>query len=155
MKVKEIDILEGIEPVQMVENDQGDYLLIYESAKGAKVELKYNEGSLWLTQPQMADLFGVTQPAVSKHLTNIYEVGELYENATHSKMERVACEGNRKVKRSVDVYSLDAVISVGYRVNSVQGTQSSGNLASAEIQEYWPIVRPWWLPSMRSSGKVG
>ena len=71
----------------------------------------------------MAELFGVGVPAVSKHLSNIYEEGELKEAATVFKMEIVQKEGNRNVKREVDFYNLDAIISVGYRVNSFKATQ--------------------------------
>ena len=71
----------------------------------------------------MAELFGVNIPAISKHLTNIYEKGELLPEATVSKMEIVQTEGNRQVKRNVDFYNLDAIISVGYRVNSRQATK--------------------------------
>ncbi len=66
----------------------------------------------------MAELFGVNTPAISKHLSNIYEEGELEPSATVSKMEIVQTEGARQVTRTVDFYNLDAVISVGYRVNS-------------------------------------
>ena len=70
----------------------------------------------------MAELFDVEVPAISKHLSNIYEEGELQPDATVSKMEIVQKEGNRQVKRKVDFYNLDAIISVGYRVNSRRAT---------------------------------
>lgn len=91
-----------------------------------------NEGSvqgvvrdetIWLTQKAMAQLFGVNVPAISKHLQNIYDSGELNKNATISKMETVVNRGFRgEVKENVDFYNLDAVISVGYRVNSAKAT---------------------------------
>ncbi|UNC20430.1 virulence RhuM family protein [Latilactobacillus sakei] len=70
----------------------------------------------------MAELFGVGVPAINKHLKNIYESGELAESATISKMETVQNEGARSVTRELTIYNLDAIISVGYRVNSVQAT---------------------------------
>lgn len=70
----------------------------------------------------MAELFGVQTPAISKHLKNIFEEGELEETATVSKMETVQAEGNRQITRQMDFYNLDAIISVGYRVNSIQAT---------------------------------
>ena len=79
--------------------------------------------SIWVTQKAMADLFGVNIPAINKHLKNIYDEGELTEDATISKMEIVQNEGGRQVKRSVAFYNLDASISVGYRVNSRQATK--------------------------------
>jgi hypothetical protein len=79
--------------------------------------------TLWLTQKRMAELFGVGVPAVSKHLENIYESNELQREATISILETVQQEGSREVKRKLEYYNLDAVISVGYRVNSSQATQ--------------------------------
>ena len=79
--------------------------------------------SIWVTQKAMGDLFGVNTPAINKHLKNIYDEGELAESATVSKMEIVQTEGDRQVKRNVTFYNLDAIISVGYRVNSRQATK--------------------------------
>jgi len=88
----------------------------------------YIEGeTLWLTQKSMAQLFGVGVPAIKKHLTNIYEEGELDKNATISKMEIVRQEGNRQVARERIFYNLDAIISVGYRVNSQRATYCAGS----------------------------
>lgn len=78
--------------------------------------------TLWLTQKAMAQLFDVGVPAINKHLTNIYQEGELSPKATISKMEIVQQEGTRQVKREQTFYSLDAIISVGYRVNSRRAT---------------------------------
>lgn len=78
--------------------------------------------TIWLTQKAMAELFDVEVPAISKHLSNIYAEGELQPDATVSKMEIVQKEGSRQVKRKVDFYNLDAIISVGYRVNSRRAT---------------------------------
>ena len=71
----------------------------------------------------MAELFDVNVPAISKHLTNIYQEGELQKKPTISKMETVQREGNRQVTRNKDFYNLDAIIAVGYRVNSKRATQ--------------------------------
>lgn len=79
--------------------------------------------TIWLTQKSMAELFGVEVPAISKHLTNIYDEGELQYNSTVSKMEIVQTEAKRQVKRNIDFYNLDAIISVGYRVSSYRATQ--------------------------------
>ncbi|MDO4431638.1 MAG: RhuM family protein, partial [Lonepinella koalarum] len=79
--------------------------------------------TFWLTQKNMAELFGVEVPAISKHLDNIYQSGELEQSLTVSKMEIVRQEGSRMVKRKVDFYNLDAIIAVGYRVNSREATQ--------------------------------
>jgi hypothetical protein len=79
--------------------------------------------TLWLPLAQIAELFGVQTPAISKHLKNIFESGELDRAATVSKMETVQNEGGRSVQRSIDYYNLDAIIAVGYRVNSRRATQ--------------------------------
>ncbi len=101
----------------------GEFLLYTGSDGKVKVECRFQDETLWLTQRLMADLFGVGVPAINKHLKNIYESGELAEAATLSKMEIVRSEGSREVRREVDFYNLDAIIAVGYRVNSYQATQ--------------------------------
>lgn len=87
------------------------------------IEVRVCAESLWLSLSQIANLFGVNKPAISKHLKNIYASRELKKRATVSKMETVQKEGTRVVRRNVDLYNLDAVISVGYRVNSALATQ--------------------------------
>ena len=77
------------------------------------------EETVWLTQEQMALLFNVNVPAINKHIRNIISENELEESSTISKMEIVRYEGNRRVKRNMNIYNLDMIISVGYRVNSV------------------------------------
>ena len=79
------------------------------------------EETVWLTQEQMALLFNVNVPAINKHIRNIISENELEESSTISKMEIVRYEGNRRVKRNINIYNLDMIISVGYRVNSVEG----------------------------------
>ena len=104
--------------------DQTTEFLLYTAPHGAvKVEVLLAGETLWLTQKRMAELFGVGVPAVSKHLDNIYESGELQREATVSVLETVQQEGTRQVTRKLEYFNLDAVISVGYRVNSAQATQ--------------------------------
>jgi len=104
----------------MTEHGSGD-LIFYRAPDGAvRAEVQYENETFWLSQAQMAEPFGVQVPAISKHLKNIYESGELSRSATLSKMEMVQVEGGRDVMRTVDFHSLDAIISVGYRVNSFQ-----------------------------------
>ena len=88
-----------------------------------RINAAVKDETIWLTQKGMAELFGVQIPAIAKHLQNIYEDKELYRDSTVSKMEIVQLEGKRKIKRQVDFYNLDAIISVGYRVNSRRATQ--------------------------------
>ena len=96
--------------------------LIYNTPnEKVRVDVFLQNETLWLTQKAMATLFGVNVPAISKHLSNIFEEGELIENSTISILETVQQEGNRSVRRNVEYYNLDAIISVGYRVNSEFG----------------------------------
>lgn len=89
-----------------------------------KVQVVVREETLWMTQKAMSELFGVQVPAISKHLKNIFESGELQESTTVSKMEIVVNRGFRgEVTEETTFYNLDAIISVGYRVNSVQATR--------------------------------
>jgi hypothetical protein len=98
--------------------------LLYSSSDGQiRVDVYLQNETLWLTQKGMAELFGVETPAISKHLANIYETKELSPEATISILETVQKEGKRNVKRKIEYYNLDAVIAVGYRVNSYQATQ--------------------------------
>ena len=97
---------------------QGEILLYSNGSDKEYVSVVFKDETFWLTQKAMAELFDVNVPAVSKHLQNIYEEQELSRDATISKMETVRQEGERQVKRTVDFYNLDAIIAVGYRVNS-------------------------------------
>jgi hypothetical protein len=104
-------------------NNSSD-IILYSSPEGnVKVEVMYSGETFWLTQKRMAELFGVEVPAVSKHLANIFESGELVQEATVSILEIVQQEGSRNVTRKMEFYNLDAIIAVGYRVNSRQATQ--------------------------------
>lgn len=88
-----------------------------------KVQVLIREETIWCTQKAMAQLFDVNLPAISKHLKNIFEEGELEVNSTISKMEIVQTEGERNIKRSIVFYNLDAIIAVGYRVSSPKATK--------------------------------
>jgi hypothetical protein len=116
--------------------DETTEFLLYTAPNGAiKVEVLLSNETIWLTQKRMAELFGVGVAAISKHLDNIYESGELQREATLSVLETVQQEGARQVTRKLEYYNLDAVISVGYRVNSAQATQFR-IWATALIKEY-------------------
>ena len=99
-------------------------IILYTTAQGnVQISVVYNCDTFWLTQKTMAELFGVEVPAISKHLANIFETKELDPHSTISIVETVQQEGIRSVKRNIEFYNLDAVIAVGYRVNSKQATQ--------------------------------
>lgn len=99
-------------------------IVIYKSDDN-QVELKvqFDGDTVWLTQKQIASVFGTEVPAVNKHFKNILKTRELLTGSTISKMEIVQVEGKRRVNRVVEVYNLDMIISVGYRVNSSRATQ--------------------------------
>lgn len=99
-------------------------IILYSTALGnVNINVTYQNENFWLSQKSIAQLFGVEVPAISKHLANIYETNELQKEATISILEIVQVEGERNVKRNVEFYNLDAIIAVGYRVNSKQATQ--------------------------------
>ena len=106
-----------------IRNSTAEFLIFQLENKEQGIEVIYADETIWCTQKAMAALFDVGVPAISKHLANVFATGELKEAATISKMETVQQEGNRSVKRSVDMYKLDAIIAVGYRVNSIRATQ--------------------------------
>ena len=102
----------------------GNEVVLYRAPNGdLDLRVRLDGETVWLTLGQMATLFAVHKPAVSKHLSNIYASGELQRQTTVSKMETVQDEGGRTIRRQTEFYSLDAVLSVGYRVNSAQATQ--------------------------------
>lgn len=99
-------------------------ILLYETEDGKiNVDVILKDETIWLTQKSMSELFDVNVPAINKHLTNIYDEKELERDSTISKMEIVRKEGNRNVSRELEFYNLDAIIAVGYRVNSKKATK--------------------------------
>ena len=99
-------------------------ILLYETDEGKiNVDVILKDETIWLTQKSMSELFDVNVPAINKHLNNIYTEEELNRNSTISKMEIVQKEGSRNIKRELEFYNLDAIIAVGYRVNSKKATK--------------------------------
>ncbi len=115
--------------------NRGEVLLYSDESGKEYVSVVFKDETFWLTQKAMAELFNVNVPAVSKHLQNIYEEGELERDSTISKMETVQQEGERQVRRTVDRYNLDAIIAVGYRVNSKKATRFR-QWATKTLREY-------------------
>jgi len=110
--------------------------LLYTTQNGkVKVEIFLHDGNIWLTQAKIAALFGVERSVVTKHLQNIYQEAELKKELTCAKIAQVQTEGARQVTRQVEFYSLDAILSVGYRVNSRQATLFR-IWASERLKEY-------------------
>jgi len=108
---------------KLIRNSTAEFLIFTGQAGEQSIEARYEDETVWLTQKLMAELFAVDVRTISEHLKNIYEVGEVQHEATIRKFRIVQTEGNREVGRSIDFYNLDAIISVGYRVNSLRATQ--------------------------------
>lgn len=104
-------------------NKQIHYVLYHSDDTDVSVNAVVQNDSIWVTQKAMADIFNVDRSVITKHLNNIYKEEELSRNSTCAKIALVQTEGSRQVKRNVDFYNLDAIISVGYRVNSRQATK--------------------------------
>jgi hypothetical protein len=97
---------------------------IYQGDDGqTQIQIKLDQGTLWLSQAQMAELFDKDSDTIGLHLRNIFKEGELDENSTTEESSVVRQEGKRQVRRNIRFYNLDVAISVGYRVNSKKGTQ--------------------------------
>lgn len=118
-------------------------ILIYQNPDGnIKIDVRLQEETVWLTQAQMGQLFDKDKRTISEHISNIYSEGELDKSLTVRKFRTVQTEGSREVERELDHYNLDVIISVGYRVKSVQGTQFR-IWATQRLREY--IVKGFTL----------
>jgi hypothetical protein len=108
---------------QLIRNSTVEFLVFTSQSDEKSIEARYEDETVWLTQKLMAELFEVDVRTISEHLGNIYKSRELLANTTVRKFRIVQKEGEREVSRTVDFHNLDAIISVGYRVNSVRATQ--------------------------------
>ena len=126
-----------------------DFILYSLPEEDGKVQVVVKDETIWCTQKAMAQLFGVGVPAISKHISHIFEEGELSLDATVSKMEIVQTEGSRSIKRDTDFYNLDAIIAVGYRVNSLRATRFR-QWATTVLKEY---IRKGYGTSLASINK--
>lgn len=129
----------GSKPLS-IRNSTVEFLTFTAQAGEQSIEARYENETVWLTQRLIAELFAVDVRTVSEHLKNIYESEELRRDATLRKFRTVQTEGDRQVSRDVDHYNLDAIISIGYRVNSVRATQfrqwATGVLREFSIKGY-------------------
>ncbi|GAA0904927.1 virulence RhuM family protein [Luteibacter anthropi] len=125
---------------KLIRNSTAEFLIFTGQAGEQSIEARYEDQTLWLSQKLIAELFGIDVRTVSEHLKNIFASQELMPEATIRKFRIVQQEGQREVSRSVDFYSLDAIISVGYRVNSIRATQfrqwATGVLREFAIKGY-------------------
>ncbi len=123
-----------------IRNSTAEFLVFTSQAGENAIEVRVEDETVWLTQKLIAVLFDVKVPTVNEHLANIYKQSEISEESTIRKFRTVQTEGGRKVSRDIDFYNLDAIISVGYRVNSVRATQfrqwATGVLRDFAIRGY-------------------
>ncbi len=108
---------------KLIRNSTAEFLIFTGQAGEQSIEVRYEDETIWLSQKMIATLFEVSVKTISEHLINCYKQSEINKNETIRKFQIVQTEGSREVKRSVDFYNLDAIISVGYRVNSIRATQ--------------------------------
>lgn len=127
-------------------DEQGN-IIIYQSEDGAvRLDVRLEGNTVWLTQQQMADLYGSSRTNVVEHIKHIYEEGELEEETTCRKFRQVRQEGNREVSREIPYYNLDMIISLGYRVRSITATRFR-QWATERLHEY--IVKGFALDDER------
>jgi hypothetical protein len=126
--------------------DKGEFLLFQTENGDTRVEVWMQGETVWLTISEMAELFQIDVSGISKHLKNIVEVGELQRDATVANFATVQKEGARSITRHLEYYNLDAIISVGYRVNSIRGTQFR-IWATQRLREY--IIKGFTLDDKR------
>lgn len=112
---------------------QNNEIILYQSDSTVKLEVRLEKDTVWLTQQQIADLFGTKRPAITKHLANIFKSGELDEDSTCSILERMGNDGLQRY--ATKYYNLDAILSVGYRVNSLNATRFR-QWANTVLKEY-------------------
>ena len=133
--------------------DKNNQIIIYNTEDGeTKIEVQMKNDTVWLSQKQMADLFDCSVDNVGLHLKNIYLEGELAEISTSEESSVVQIEGGRSINRPVKFYNLDAIISIGYRINSLRGTQFR-IWATQKLKEY--IIKGFVMDDERlAEGKV-
>jgi hypothetical protein len=107
-----------------IENPNSGEIILYQNPDGKiKIDVRLEDETVWLTQDQMATLFGKGRSTIAEHISNVFNEGELEQIPTCRNFRQVRLEGQREVVRDIEHYKLDVIISVGYRVKSVQGTQ--------------------------------
>ena len=102
---------------------KGEIVIYQSSNKRIKIDVKLDQETVWLSLNQIAEVFNTDKSGISRHIRNIYKSGELDKNSTVAKIATVQIEGKRKIERNIEYYNLDAILSVGYRVNSKQATK--------------------------------
>ena len=128
-------------------------IILYQTEDGrTRIECRFENETIWLTQALIAELFQVSVPTVNEHLKGIYDDGELSSGPTIRKFRIVRLEGNREVAREIEHYSLPAILAVGYRVRSHRGTQFR-QWATARLSEY--LVKGFTMDDERLKNPPG
>ncbi len=136
----------------MINNENGD-IIIYQTDDGlTKIDVKVQNETVWLSQQQMAELYGTTKQNISLHIKNIFDENELSENSTVKEFLTVQKEGNRDVERNVKFYNLDMIISLGYRIKSKIATNFR-KWATERLKEY--IIKGFTMDDERLKGNGG
>ena len=134
------------------ENNHGE-MIVYQSADGqTHIDVRFENETVWLSIDQMAELFERDKSTISRHIKNVFSEGELEQDGTVAKITTVQTEGSRQVERLIEYYNLDVIISVGYRVKSLRGTQFR-QWATARLKEY--MVKGFALDDERLKGNAG
>lgn len=133
-------------------NEHGEIILYQTEDGGTKIDVCFENETVWLTQQQMAELFQSSRSNIVEHIQHIYEEGELDEAATCRKFRQVRTEGNRQVSRELPYYNLDMILSLGYRVKSIVATRFR-QWASARLKEY--MIKGFVLDDARLKGSGG
>ena len=133
--------------------DQYGEIILYQSEDGlTKIDVRFEDQTVWLTQQQMAELFQSSRSNIVEHIRNIYDEGELNESSTCRKFRQVRTEGNRQVSRELPYYNLDMILSLGYRIKSVVATRFR-QWATARLKEY--MIKGFVLDDERLKGHGG
>lgn len=133
-------------------NEHGE-IILYQTEDGlTKIDVRFEDETVWLTQQQMAELFQSSRSNIVEHIQHIYEEGELDEAATCRKFRQVRTEGNRQVSRELPYYNLDMILSLGYRIKSIVATRFR-QWASARLKEY--MIKGFVLDDARLKGSGG
>lgn len=136
----------------MIDNENGD-IIIYQTDDGlTKIDVKIENETVWLSQQQMAELYGTTKQNISLHIKNIFDENELNENSTVKEFLTVQKEGNRSVERTVKFYNLDMIISLGYRIKSKVATNFR-KWATERLKEY--MIKGFAMDDERLKGNGG
>ncbi len=134
------------------ENLKNDIILFKTTDEKIKIDVLFEDETVWLTQEQMSQLFDKGRSTITEHIGNVFSEGELEQNLTCRKFRQVRKEGSRNVEREIDYYNLDVIISVGYRVKSLRGTQFR-QWATQRLKEY--VIKGFTMDDERLKGVGG